>query len=180
MTVAENNETNIIYDVDVTANPMVNFKVILDELTGDEIKGRGRGDLNIKAGSSEPLSLNGGFEIEDGSYLFTFQSFFKKPFEIKKGGNNFIKWSGDPYKAKINFDAEYKAEKVSFAPLANSLPLDPNISKVRGDVYVIASLTGDLFKPDIKFSLDFPASSPAVTDPAFLLIFAKSKKILTK
>ncbi len=161
------NETNIIYDVDVTANPMVNFKMILDELTGDEIKGRGRGDLNIKAGSSEPLSLNGGFQIEDGSYLFTFQSFFKKPFVIKKGENNFIKWSGDPYKAKINFDAQYTAEKVSFSPLANSLPIDPNIAKVRGDVYVVASLTGDLFKPDIKFSLDFPSSSPAVTDPVF-------------
>lgn len=159
------NETNILYDVDVTANPMVNFKMILDELTGDEIKARGKGDLNIKAGSSEPLSLNGGFEIEDGSYLFTFQSFFKKPFTIKKGGNNFIKWSGDPYKAKINFDAQYTADKVSFAPLANSLPIDPNIAKVRGDVYVIASLTGDLFKPEIKFRLDFPASSPAVTDP---------------
>lgn len=158
------NETNISYDVDLTANPMVNFKMILDELTGDEIKGRGRGDLNIKAGSSEPLSLNGGFEIEDGSYLFTFQSFFKKPFVIKKGGDNFIKWSGDPYKAKINFDAQYTAEKVSFSPLANSLPIDPNIAKVRGDVYVVASLTGDLFKPQIKFSLDFPASSPAVTD----------------
>src|SRR5262249_11127106 len=32
------NSTNIIYDVDVTANPMVNVRVILDELTGDEIK----------------------------------------------------------------------------------------------------------------------------------------------
>lgn len=162
-----NNTSNIIYDVDVTANPMVNFKVILDELTGDEIKGRGRGDLNIKAGTSEPLSLNGNFEIDEGSYLFTFQSFFKKSFEIKKGENNYIRWSGDPNKAKINFDAVYKAEKVSFAPLANSLQLDPNISRARGDVYVIASLTNDLFKPDIKFSLDFPASSPAVTDPTF-------------
>ena len=159
------NETNITYDVDVSANPMVNFKMILDELTGDEIKGRGTGDLNIKAGSSEPLTLNGGFEIEDGSYLFTFQSFFKKPFVIKKGGNNFIKWNGDPYKATINFDAQYTAEKVSFSPLANSLPVDPNIAKVRSDVYVVASLTGDLFKPDIKFNLDFPASSPGITDP---------------
>ncbi|HYM94819.1 MAG TPA: translocation/assembly module TamB domain-containing protein, partial [Chitinophagaceae bacterium] len=166
-TSSQANASNIQYDVDVTANTMVNFRMILDELTGDEIKGRGRGDLNIKAGSTEPLSLNGGFEIEDGSYLFTFQSFFKKPFEIKKGGNNFIKWSGDPYKAKINFDATYKAERVSFAPLANSLQLDPNLAKARGDVYVVASLTNDLFKPDIKFSLDFPASSPAVTDPVF-------------
>jgi hypothetical protein len=157
--------SNITYDADVTANPMVNFKIILDELTGDEIKGHGRGDLNIKSGSSEPLSLNGNFDIEDGNYFFTFQSFFKKSFEIKKGENNFIKWSGDPNKAKIHFDAVYKADKVSFAPLVISLQLDPNISRARGDVYVVASLSNDLFKPDIKFSLDFPPSSPAVTDP---------------
>ena len=51
------NSTNIIYDVDVTANPMVTVKVVLDELTGDEIKGKGSGTLNISSGTSEPLSL---------------------------------------------------------------------------------------------------------------------------
>lgn len=35
------NATSIIYDVEVTATPLVNLKVVLDELTGDEIKGRG-------------------------------------------------------------------------------------------------------------------------------------------
>lgn len=69
------NATNIIYDVDITANPMVTVKVILDELTGDEIKGKGTGTLNIRSGSSEPLSLRGRFDIDEGSYLFTFQLF---------------------------------------------------------------------------------------------------------
>ncbi|MCZ2460075.1 MAG: translocation/assembly module TamB [Chitinophagales bacterium] len=177
---ASSSESNISYDVDISANTLVNFKMILDDLTGDEIKGRGRGDLNIKMSTTEPLTLNGGFEIEDGSYLFTFQSFFKKPFVIKKGSTNFIKWSGDPYKANINFDAQYTAEKVSFSPLANSLPVDPNIAKARGDVYVVASLTGDLFKPDIKFSLDFPPSSPAVTDPAFSFSISQMEKNLNE
>lgn len=72
-----NNATNIIYDVEVTANPMVTVKVILDELTGDEIKGKGSGTLKIRSGTAEPLSLRGRFDIEEGNYLFTFQSFFK-------------------------------------------------------------------------------------------------------
>ncbi len=89
-TAINQNSTNIKYDVDVTANPMVTVKVVLDELTGDEIKGKGSGTLNIQSGTSEPLSLRGRFDIEEGNYLFTFQSFFKKPFELRKNTENYI------------------------------------------------------------------------------------------
>jgi hypothetical protein len=160
------NSTNIIYDVDVTANRMLTVKVVLDDLTGDEIKGKGRGRLNIHSGTSEPLKIRGRYDIEEGNYLFTFQSFFKKPFELRKGSDNYIEWTDDPYKAQIHFDAMYTAEDVNFAPLVNSLTgVNADLSKSRGDVYVIASLTGELFKPTINFSLDFPPSSVAVTDP---------------
>jgi len=170
------NATNIIYDVDITANPMVTVKVILDELTGDEIKGKGTGTLNIRSGSTEPLSLRGRFDIDEGSYLFTFQSFFKKPFELKKGGNNYIEWNGDPYDANIQFDAIYTAERVSYAPLANLLKVNTAASTARGDVYVVASLTDKLFKPQIKFSLDFPNTSAAATDPELALVIQQLEK----
>ncbi len=132
-----NNATNIIYDVEVTANPMVTVKVILDELTGDEIKGKGSGTLKIRSGTAEPLSLRGRFDIEEGNYLFTFQSFFKKPFEIRKGSENYIEWNGDPYDANIKFEAMYVADNVSFAPLASSLNLTSNISNTRGGFRII-------------------------------------------
>ena len=148
----KSNETSIIYDVEVTANPMVTVKVVLDELTGDEIKGKGSGTLNIRSGTTEPLSLRGRFDIEEGNYLFTFQSFFQKPFEIRKGVQNYIEWNGDPYNANIKFEATYRAEKVSFAPLASSLNLTSGISNARGDVFVVATLTGKLFTPDINFA----------------------------
>ncbi|MFN8291245.1 MAG: translocation/assembly module TamB domain-containing protein, partial [Chitinophagaceae bacterium] len=168
--------TNIIYDVDLTINktpvPMVSVRVILDELTGDEIKGKGNGSLNIKSGTTEPLSLRGRFDIEEGSYLFTFQSFFKKPFELKKDAQNYIEWNGDPYDANIKFDAIYRAERVSFAPLADLL----QTKSARGDVYVVASLSDKLFKPAIAFSLDFPTTSVAVTDPELALIIQQLLK----
>jgi len=170
------NTTNIIYDVDVTANPMVTVRVVLDELTGDEIKGKGSGTLNIYSGTTEPLSLRGRFDIAEGSYLFTFQSFFKKPFELKKGVENYIEWNGDPYDANIHFDAVYKAERVSFAPIAKLKKITSGASNARGDVYVIASLRGKLFKPDIEFSLDFPNTSVAVTDPELQLIIQQMLK----
>ncbi len=172
-----NNATNIIYDVKVTATPFVTVKVVMDELTGDEIKGRGSGTLTIRSGTSEPLSLLGRFDIDEGEYLFTFQSFFKKPFVLKKGLNNYIEWSGDPMDATINLTAVYTATNVSYAPLANSvINSDQNISSRRGDVYVVAKLTEKLFQPKFNFDLEFPASSVVNGDPALAFSMQQIQK----
>lgn len=159
-------ETNMSYDINLTATPLVNMEVQLDELTGDVVKGRGEGNIRISAGTSEPLSIRGRFDIQDGYYLFTFQSLFKKPFILRPGANNYIEWTGDPYGAMVNLEAIYTAEKVSFAPLASSLSLDDNVSTFRGDVFVVAHMKGEMFKPTFTFEIEFPPNSPAATDPS--------------
>jgi hypothetical protein len=164
-TVVTRPDTKITYDIDLTADPHTTVEVVLDEETGDMVKGRGRGTLNIHSGTTEPLTLNGSYDLDEGSYLFTFQSFFKRPFELRKGGNNSIKWNGDPGQAQINFDAIYKAEKVSFAPLASSLNLDSKVQTTREDVYVNVLMSGKLFSPKFEFKLEFPPSSIAISDP---------------
>jgi len=153
-------ESNIIYDMDITANPHVQMRFIMDDLTGDEIKGRGSGSLNIRSGTSEPLTIRGRYDIDQGNYNFTFQSFFKKPFEIKRGSENYISWSGDPLNANINIEAYYKADRVSFAPLANSgIAMDQSYSGTRENLYVDASLTGKLFEPRFKFGIRLDPNS---------------------
>ena len=153
--------SKITYDVELTANPMVNFRMILDELTGDEIKARGSGTLKIHAGTTESLTLRGRYNIEEGNYLFTFQSFLKKPLVVTPGGNNYIEWNGDPMRANVQLEARYIADNVSYGPLAEYANLDDNTTKARGDVYVITTLTGQLFKPDIGFRIEFPSGSVA-------------------
>ncbi|MGZ3887324.1 MAG: translocation/assembly module TamB domain-containing protein [Flavisolibacter sp.] len=153
--------TNLQYDITLTATPLVNMEVILDELTGDIIKGRGSGTLRIHSGTTEPLTINGHYNIDEGNYLFTFQSFFKKPFVLRPASNNYIEWNGDPYKAHINLVATYTAENVSFAPLATLLNAGTNSpdnqpARVRADVNVVATLTGELFQPAFNFKLEFP------------------------
>lgn len=153
--------TNLKYDITLTANPHVNMEVVLDELTGDIIKGRGSGTLRIHSGTTEPLTINGRYNIDEGNYLFTFQSFFKKPFVLREGANNYIEWSGDPYKANINLVATYTAENVSFSPLSNLMNVgtqtsDNQFSRLRADVNVVATLTGELFQPTFNFKLEFP------------------------
>ncbi|TMI83764.1 MAG: hypothetical protein E6H10_07225 [Bacteroidetes bacterium] len=162
MTITSPNK--MTFDVNLAADPHTTIEVILDEVTGDVVKARGRGSLNIHSATGEPLTLNGNYDIQEGSYLFTFQSFFKRPFVLRKEGNNFIRWNGDPNKAIIHFDAQYTAEKVSFAPLASILN-DPKIQTLREDVYVIVTMSGELFKPDFNFKLEFPPSSIVTSDP---------------
>lgn len=158
-------ESNITYDVEVTANPAVTARIVLDDLTGDEITGRGSGTIRIRSGTSEKLTIHGRFDIEEGDYLFTFQSFFKKPFKLQEGSDSYISWSGNPDSARIRFEAMYVADNVSFSPLVNnSLNLDASYAKIREDVYVITTLTGDLFKPSFKFQLKFPTNSKVNSD----------------
>jgi hypothetical protein len=103
--------------------------------------------------------------------LFTFQSFFKKPFVIRPSGNNYIDWTGDPYGATIHFDALYTAEKVSLSPLTgdNSLITDPNnrtnYSNYREDINIVATLTGELFHPTFTFRIELPPNSRLANDP---------------
>lgn len=157
LAVAQTNK--ITFDIDLTADPHTTIEVILDEVTGDVIRGKGRGTLNIHSGTTEPLTINGNYFLEQGSYLFSFQSFFKRPFELRQGGNNYIKWTGDPNKATISFDAQYTAKEVSFAPLMSTS------RAIRDDVFVIVKMSGELFQPKFDFKLEFPPSSIATSDP---------------
>ena len=168
--------SNITYEVNLNANPMVAVEVILDELTGDIIRGRGTGNLRIRAGTSEPLSIRGRYDIQEGNYLFTFRSFFNKPFELLKNSENFIEWTGDPYDARISIDAVYRAENVSFAPLVTSLSIDQSYARLRSDVNVIAMLKGELFRPEISFRLEFPENNPIMADPSFSFAIQQIEK----
>ncbi|MER3470710.1 MAG: hypothetical protein C4330_05085 [Chitinophagaceae bacterium] len=162
-------ETNITYDVNLTANPMVFVNVQLDPLTGDELRGRGNGFLKIHAGTTSPLSLSGRYTIDEGSYLFTFQSFFKKPFIIKRDGNNYIEWSGNPYDATVHLDAVYTAKDVYLTNLANNLlgGSTSGLSQSRGNIDIVTTLNGALFHPNISFQLSFPTNTFSNQTSAF-------------
>lgn len=158
---------NLTVDLDVTANNKVVIDVILDEINGDIIKAVGNGRLIIKAGTVEPLSIKGRYNIETGNYDFNFQSLLKKPFQLLPNSNNYIEWNGDPLKAFMSIDAQYTAERISLSDLIGNNIFSGSVKGYRGDVYVIAELRNKLSKPDISFRLDFPQGSPVKNDNEF-------------
>ncbi|MBL7760619.1 MAG: translocation/assembly module TamB domain-containing protein [Sediminibacterium sp.] len=167
---------NLSVDLDVTANNKVQIDVILDELTGDVIKAVGNGRLRIKAGTIDPLTIKGRYNIERGKYDFNFQSLLKKPFDLMPNAGNYIEWNGDPYKAELSVDALYTAERVSLSDLIGKNSFSGLVKGYRGDVLVIASLRNQLSKPDIKFRLDFPQGSPIKNDNEFAQFLTRIQK----
>ena len=148
-------ESNFLVNMTLKANPACKIDVILDETTGDIIKGQGNGLLNITVGSKDPLTIRGRYDITDGEYKFNFQTFLQKYFNIMDGSS--ITWNGDPYLAQINIDAEYLAKKVDLSNLSSS-------TKQKENVTIIAHMSGVLNKPIIKFEFRLPANSEISKD----------------
>ena len=164
--------TNISVDMDLTANPACKIDVILDEATGDIIKGRGNGILNIKVGTRESPTIRGRYDITDGEYKFNFQTFLQKYFTITRGS---LVWNGDPYLAQINIDAVYTAPNVDLSSLATSSGTKLN---QKSDLNIIAHLTNTLKDPSINF--DFVIPKDKTTDRTNDPVVLENLKKMTK
>ena len=165
-------ESNFLVNMKLKANPACKIDLILDELTGDIIKGRGNGSLDITVGSKEPLSIRGRYEITDGEYKFNFQTFLQKYFSINDGSS--ITWNGDPYEAQINIDAEYLAPNVDLSSLATSR----GKYQQKSDLLIIAHLTNTLKAPKISFEFEIPKNKQTdySKDPVLLENLKKFSK----
>ncbi len=146
--------TNMVINMDIKANPSCKVDVILDEVTGDVIRGEGEGQLKITVRTGEGLSIRGRYNLTKGSYDFNFQSVLKRPFALNNG---YINWTGDPYEAEINIDAEYTATKVDFSAITSN-------RNQTGDVKVVAHLTQTLKKPAINLEFMIPSTDALSSD----------------
>ncbi|HEX6914278.1 MAG TPA: translocation/assembly module TamB domain-containing protein [Chitinophagaceae bacterium] len=160
--------TNVTVDLDVSATNKAQIDVILDPVAGDVLKARGTGRLRIHAGTTDAVSMNGRYNIEQGSYDFNFQSVLSKGFTIDPNANNYIEWTGDPYQAEIHVDAMYTASNVSLSDLiSDKVDLGATARTYRGDVYVVAELRNKLSEPAVKFRIDFPTTAGLASQPGF-------------
>jgi hypothetical protein len=146
--------TNFLVNMNITANPACKVDLILDEETGDIIKGQGTGKLNIRLGSTEPLSIRGKYDITQGRYTFNFQTFIKKEFLLSKGS---ITWNGDPLLALIDIEARYTAPKVDVSSITQNS--GTNNVRRKEDIIIVSHLEGSLANPTIGFEFLLPPES---------------------
>lgn len=140
-------------NLDITPDAYVEIQI--DPRTGENIQGRGRGDLSLNIDTKGNFSMTGNYEIVDALYNFSLYNVINKKFIIEPGGR--INWYGDPYEGVLDIRAIYE-ENVSLVslqtPTGNS-NLENNQMKRRFPLQVIMDLDGPLLSPDISFDFDF-------------------------
>jgi TamB, inner membrane protein subunit of TAM complex len=161
----KSSENNFTVSIDITANNYANVYLIIDPLTKDVIKANGHGNLQMRVGTNEDMSIRGRYVVDRGNYNFSFQSFIKKPFVFMQGTENYIQWTGDPYDADINVHMIYVADNIQFNDLKSPGIVGSNTAKnYRGPVWVVATLKDKLMHPTISFELQLPPNSELRND----------------
>jgi hypothetical protein len=156
-----NSNLKLNFDLDVTPDAQIN--IILDQTTGEIIKGNGNGNLRMEINTAGTFNMYGTYTIEKGSYLFTYKNFINKHFTIDNGGT--ISWSGDPYKARININAIYSLKTNLSSLISTNQTSDQTVSQTV-PVDVVMNLTGSLLTPNINFDITVPDQSSSFSDLA--------------
>jgi hypothetical protein len=140
--------------IDLTGKETLN--IVIDPITGDKLSIQGNSSLTFDMAPSGNMNLSGRYEIDRGSYNFSFYNLVRRKFDITKGST--ITWSGDPLNAQMDIRA---SNTVNASPLELlQTAADPNAANnfnQRLPFLVYLNIKGQLLTPQISFSLDVPA-----------------------
>ena len=151
--------TTDVLGIDLSANITIareaSFNVIVDVANGDLLNLKGTGQLSTGIDPSGNITLTGTYEIEEGSYQFSF-NFLRRRFTLQKGSK--ITWYGEPTNAQLDATAVY---------VANTAPLDLVSGQITDEAQrnyyleklpfnVLLNLKGELLKPVLTFDIILP------------------------
>ncbi len=145
----------IDFDLDITNKAYL--ELIRDKKTGDIIRGRGVGNLNMTLDTQGEFQLFGEITISEGAYNFTIPNFINKEFDIRSGST--ISWYGDPYQGIINLTAVYRqmASLSDYTPQPGEFEAPSQHQRL--PFLVILGLTGEMLSPQIDFKIQVDESS---------------------
>ena len=143
----------------IDATPDILGRVVIDPRTGDQLRGRGEGDLRLSYSTADGCTMFGGYTIDQGTFSFTFQNVIRREFEIASGST--VTWQGDPVSPVIDARAIYHVT-ASLRDLfgTDAAQLSTNRSSV--PVNCVLNLTSELSNPVIRFGIELPSSDESV------------------
>lgn len=153
--------------------PNAEVQILLDPKSGDAIKAKGIGTINMNISTHGNFEMFGTYDILDGSYLFTLENVINKKFDIDEGSS--IRWSGDPLNADINITATYR-QRTSLAAFFPQSQASNDPSAATGAVTGTTSVDNTkrypvdcklymrdkLLTPEITFGIELPAVSEVI------------------
>jgi len=153
------NLKNVTINLDIEVTPDAYAEIIFDLTAGDIIRGRGKGNLSLGIDTKGEFTMLGEYEFTEGAYNFTMYNIVNKEFKINPKSK--ISWSGDPYLATMEINADYKVN-TSLAPIIDTVYQDlPELKRIY-PTKVLLDLNGPLLSPNIDFDIiieDYPRSN---------------------
>jgi hypothetical protein len=145
--------SGIQLNMNLTVTPDAYLEILLDEATGDVIRGAATGQLRLNIDTRGDFNMYGQVEIVRGAYNFTLQGLVNKEFVVRPGG--VISWNGDPLDGQMNVTATY-TQRTSLAPvLQGGTGTGSGAGAAVVPVTAVMNLTGPLLLPTIKLALEF-------------------------
>ncbi len=145
--------SGIQLNMNLTVTPDAYLEILLDEATGDVIRGSATGQLRLNIDTRGDFNMYGQVEIVRGAYNFTLQGLVNKEFIVRPGG--IISWNGDPLDGQMNVTATY-TQRTSLAPILQATSgTGTGAGAAVVPVTAVMNLTGPLLLPVIKLALEF-------------------------
>jgi hypothetical protein len=141
-------------NIDLEVTKDAEAQVVIDEVNGSQLTGRGSGNLQIRIDTRGKFNMYGDYRIDSGVYDFRYGGIINKPFIIQKGGT--VSWIGNPYEANLDVTAIYKAK-------ANPGVLLQNFnSNRREEIDLVTRITGDLFNSKQELDIQLTNVDPTI------------------
>lgn len=141
-------------NIDLEVTKDAEAQVVIDEINGSQLTGRGSGNLQIRINTRSKFDMFGDYTIDSGVYDFKYGGIINKPFVIQKGGA--VSWNGNPYEANLDVTAIYKAK-------ANPAVLLENFNSNRKEeIDLVTRITGGLFSSKQELDIQLTNVDPTI------------------
>ena len=160
-------------NIDANLNDLADITILLDPVSGDAIDAKGDGNIQLKMPANNDMRITGGYNIESGTYTFTFKQLeFKKQFKLNSGSTIYFK---GPFSATtVDVFATYSAKARLFDLMTTteqaamqSTGTDYIDAKRVQPINIVLHMQDALFNPKLSFDLNVDdksmESNPAYT-----------------
>src|SRR5664280_2628233 len=140
------------------------LRLLMDPSTTDSLVVKGEAALSLTMDRSGKMSLTGAYNLDEGSYLVSFESIIKRKFEIKSGST--IIWNGDPLDAVISINATYSVRASPIDLVADQMSglsqVDKSAYKEKFPFLILLKLRGEILHPEISFEIQLPPADKGI------------------
>ena len=148
--------------LNIEVDPQLDFGLVLNATTGDEINANGDGAFTVGYDDrTGAVSMVGTYTLTQGTMGFTVANVLRRTFSIAEGSS--IVWSGDAENPTLNVTADYTTS-ASLKDLFGSDVSAITTSRTNIPVTTSINLTGGLDDPQIRFGLSLPRSEREIED----------------